>query len=133
MPTADWLTYDYYGFALIAIFGTLVAVLMIQWFIQYSRWAAWAQSLEGVAPPFINIIGVLFGLMLAFIANDTWSAHDRAMNAVYREADALRSIAAQPSPCPMRCARGCAARLPATRTPAPRNGRSWHNVARTPR
>ncbi len=100
MPTADWLTYDYYGFALIAIFGTLVAVLMIQWFIQYSRWAAWAQSLEGVAPPFINIIGVLFGLMLAFIANDTWSAHDRAMNAVYREADALRSIAALAEPLP---------------------------------
>ena len=33
-------------------------------------------------------------LTLAFLANDTWSAHDRAMNAVYREADSLRSIAA---------------------------------------
>lgn len=74
--------------------GTLVAVLLIQWFIQYSRWAPWASSLQRVAPPFINIVGVLFSLTLAFIANETWSAHDRAMNAVYREADALRSIAA---------------------------------------
>lgn len=46
------------------------------------------RSLEGVAPPFINIVGVLFALTLAFLANDTWSAHDRAMGAVYREADA---------------------------------------------
>ena len=28
-----------------------------------------------------------------FLANDTWSAHDRAMRSVYREEDALHSIA----------------------------------------
>lgn len=94
MAGLEWHTYDHYGLALLAVAGTLAATLGIQWFIQRSRWAAWARSLEGVAPPFINIIGVLFGLTLAFLANDTWSAHDRAMNAVYREADALRSIAA---------------------------------------
>jgi len=50
--------------------------------------------LQGVAPPFINIIGVLFGLTIAFLANDTWSAHDRAMKSVYKEADSLHSMAA---------------------------------------
>lgn len=93
MPLA-WQTHDHYGLALLAVLGTFAAVLLIQWLIQRSPWAGWLQSLQGVAPPFINIIGVLFGLTLAFLANDTWSAHDRAMNAVYREADALRSIAA---------------------------------------
>lgn len=87
-------TYDHYGFALIAVLGTFAAVVLIQWLMQCSRWAPWLQSLQGVAPPFINIIGVLFGLTLAFLANDTWSAHDRAMNAVYKEADSLRSIVA---------------------------------------
>lgn len=86
--------YDHYGLALTAVLGTLAAVIAIQWFIQYSPWAGWSRSLAGVAPPFINIIGVIFGLSLAFLANDTWSAHDRAMGAVYQEADALRSILA---------------------------------------
>ncbi len=90
----DWQIHDHYGLALLAVLGTLLAVLLLQWLIQRSPWAARLQSLQGVAPPFINIVGVLFGLTLAFLANDTWSAHDRAMNAVYREADALRSIAA---------------------------------------
>lgn len=101
---SSWHTYDHYGLALIAVVGTLIATFGIQWFIQSSRWRVWVMSLQGVAPPFINIIGVLFGLTLAFLANDTWSAHDRAMNAVYREADALRSLAALTDtlPTPMR-------------------------------
>ena len=85
-------TYDHYLYALVAMVGTGMGVIGLQWLMRYSRWAAWVRSLAGVAPPFINIIGVLFGLTLAFLANDTWSAHDRATNAVFREADALRSL-----------------------------------------
>ena len=96
----DWQTHDHYVLALLAVLGTFAAVLLLQWLIQRSPWATRLQSLQGVAPPFINIIGVLFGLTLAFLANDTWSAHDRAMNAVYREADGLRSIAALTSGLP---------------------------------
>ncbi len=93
MLQTSWQTYDHYGYAFMAVFGTFAAVAAIQWFLQGSRWAPWARSLHGVAPPFINIIGVLFSLTLAFLANDTWSAHDRAMKSVYREADSLHSIA----------------------------------------
>ena len=87
-------TYDHYLYALLALAGTALGVIAIQWALRCPRWAAWAGSLRGVVPPFINIIGVLFGLTLAFLANDTWSAHDRATNAVFREADALRSLMA---------------------------------------
>lgn len=89
-----WQTYDQYGYALLAVVGTFAAVYLIHRALQHQPWNAALLSLRGVAPPFINIIGVLFGLTLAFLANDTWSAHDRAMNAVYREADSLRTIAA---------------------------------------
>lgn len=92
MPASSWNNYDHYGYAFLAVAGTFAAVAVIQWFLNRPRWSAWVASLQGVAPPFINIIGVLFGLTLAFIANDTWSAHDRAMNAVFKEADSLRSI-----------------------------------------
>lgn len=97
-------THDHYAYALVALLGTVVAVAAVPWLLTHSRWAPWARSLHGVVPPFINIIGVLFGLTLAFLANDTWSAHDRATNAVYREADALRSLAAlsQSLPPPLR-------------------------------
>ena len=93
MVLAGWHTYDHYAYALIAVLGTAAAVVGTQWFIQHSRWSDWARSLQGVVPPFINILGVLFGLTLAFLANDTWSAHDQATRAVYREADALQSLA----------------------------------------
>lgn len=92
MDFSNWHTYDHYGYALLAVFGTFAAVAAIHWLMQRSPWTAWVRSLNGVVPPFINIIGVLFGLTLAFLANDTWNAHDRAMNAVYKEADALRSL-----------------------------------------
>ncbi len=85
-------TYDQYAYALVAMVGTFTAVLAIHWLMHRSSCKRWLRSLRGVAPPFINIIGVLFGLMLAFISNDTWMAHDKAINAVYREADSLRSL-----------------------------------------
>ncbi|MBK7648329.1 MAG: DUF4239 domain-containing protein [Betaproteobacteria bacterium] len=92
MPQSNWHNYDHYGYAFMALAGTFAAVACIQWVLNRPRHSAWLASLQGVAPPFINIIGVLFGLTLAFLANDTWSAHDRAMNAVFKEADSLRSI-----------------------------------------
>ena len=84
--------YDHYGYALVAMAGTALAVAGIVWLLRRSPWRDRLGTWRGVAPPFINILGVLFGLTLAFIANDTWSAHDKATSAVHREADALRSL-----------------------------------------
>lgn len=84
--------YDHYGYALVAVVGTYLAVHAILWLMKHSPWAVLIRSYHGVVPPFINVVGVLFGLTLAFIANDTWNAHDRATTAVYREADSLRSL-----------------------------------------
>ena len=92
MPTSNWHIYDHYGYAFLAVAGTFAAVAAVQWALRRPRWAGWIASLQGVAPPFINIIGVLLGLTLAFLANDTRSAHDRATTAVHREADDLRSL-----------------------------------------
>lgn len=99
-------TYDFYGYAVLALLGTLMAVLSLLWLMHRAPWQATLQKLQGVAPPFLNVIGVLFGLMLAFIANDTWNAHDKANHAVHREADALRSLRllGEPLPQPQRSA-----------------------------
>jgi threonine/homoserine/homoserine lactone efflux protein len=85
-------TYDHDGYALVALLGTLFAVVAVLRIMAQPRFKDRLAALRGVVPPFINIVGVLFGLTLAFIANDTWNAHDKATNAVYREADELRSL-----------------------------------------
>lgn len=86
------LAFDHYGYAIVAVIGTALAVWAIDRLMASPRGGAWIATLRGVAPPFINIVGVLFGLTLAFLANDTWSAHERTSAAVYREADSLRSL-----------------------------------------
>ena len=86
--------YDHYGFAFVALVGTFVAAAGLLYLMSHARLVEPLRAYRGVVPPFINIIGVLFALTLAFLANDTWSAHDRAFSAVYREADSLRSIQA---------------------------------------
>lgn len=86
--------YDHYLYALVALVGTVLAAWFLLWITLRSPWAATIKTCRGVSPPFLGVVGVLFALTLAFLANDTWSAHDRALNTVYQEADGLRSIAA---------------------------------------
>lgn len=88
----DWQTYDHYLFAAAALVGTFAAAIVLIRVLEARRWAARVEGMAGVVPPFINVLGVLFGLTLAFLANDTWSAQDRALSAVNHEADALRAI-----------------------------------------
>ena len=93
-------TYDHYGYALVALLGTFAAAVAVLKFMAHPAFKPRVLLLRGVAPPFINIVGVLFGLTLAFIANDTWNAHDKATSSVYREADELRSLVVLSGPLP---------------------------------
>ena len=86
------LSYEHYAYAAVAALGTLFAVLAVHYVMVRPPWSGWVRSLSGVVGPFINIVGVLFALTLAFLANDTWTAHDRAMNAVLQEAEAIHSL-----------------------------------------
>lgn len=86
--------YDQYYLAVIVVAGTVPAVIFLIWLTQRSKYAQIIQSYRGIAPNFLSVIGVLFALNLAFLANDTWTAHDRARHAVSQEAGSLRSILA---------------------------------------
>ena len=44
-----WRIYDHYGYALIAVLGTLCALALLQWLIQNPKLADWRKSLHGVA------------------------------------------------------------------------------------
>lgn len=92
MGTIDWAAFDHWGYAAVALLGTAFASAAMIAALRSPRWSPRLRAHAGVAPPFINIIGVLFALTLAFLGNDTWSAHDRAVDAVTREADSLQSV-----------------------------------------
>lgn len=87
-------TYDHYLLAFFALFGTFGACLVFWILAHRSRFGDLIARYRGLSPPFVNVVGVLFALTLAFLANDTWNAHDRATNAAFQEAGALKSIQA---------------------------------------
>jgi len=85
-------TYDHYAMAFLALLGTFAASAGMLWLAERSRFHNALMTFHGIVPPFLNVVGVLFALNLAFLANDTWAAHDRARDAVFTEAGALRGI-----------------------------------------
>jgi len=88
----QWLVYEHYAYAAVAVLGTALALLIVDRLARSPALARRLAPFAGVVPPFLNVNAMLFGLTLAFIAADTWSARDRAMDAVFREADSLRSL-----------------------------------------
>jgi len=84
--------FDQYVFAFLALIGTYVAAALLLWLAQISHFAPFIRSFRGIAHNFLTVINVIFALNLAFLANDTWEAHDAALNAVHREAGSLRSL-----------------------------------------
>ncbi len=84
--------YDQYYLAVAVLVGTYAAALAVIWVAQRSRFSEFIGSFRGVAENFATVINVIFALNLAFIANDTWSAHERALDAVYLEAGHLQNV-----------------------------------------
>jgi len=88
----DLNAFDYYLFAALAVIGSFLGAWFLIWLSQHSRFTKQIDSFRGVAPNFLSVIGVMFSLNLVFLANDTWHARDRALDAVYQEADSLSAI-----------------------------------------
>ncbi|XIA67745.1 DUF4239 domain-containing protein [Bradyrhizobium sp. TZ2] len=51
-----------------------------------------AKSIQGRLPGMLPVLGIIFGLFVAFTAAQVWNDSDRAGAAVSREASALRSV-----------------------------------------
>jgi hypothetical protein len=90
----DFGSYDHYVYAVLVVVGTFAAVIGLLWLSQRSRYAAAIASCRGIAQNFMSVVSVLFALNLAFLAHDTWSAHDRALDIVYQEAGHLSTLVA---------------------------------------
>jgi hypothetical protein len=51
-----------------------------------------AKSLKAISPGMLPVLGIIFGLFVAFTAAQVWGDSDHASTAVSREASALRSV-----------------------------------------
>ena len=92
MLSTDLGRFDNDLYAATALLGSALAVLGLTQVLRQPSLRRALADWTGVAPPFINVIGVLFGLTLAFIANDTWNAQEQAIQTVHHQAQALHSI-----------------------------------------
>ena len=51
-----------------------------------------ARAFKGVSPGMLPPLGIIFGLLVAFLAAQAWSDFDKAHTAVHHEASALRAV-----------------------------------------
>lgn len=84
--------YDQFALAVVVLVGTYMAALALLWVTQKSPYAPVLGSFRGIAQNFLTVINVIFALNLAFLANDTWNARDRALDTVHHEAGSLRNL-----------------------------------------
>jgi hypothetical protein len=52
----------------------------------------WARAFKAMSPGLLPVLGVLFALLVGFIAVEVWSTFDKAKAAVATEASALRAV-----------------------------------------
>jgi len=66
----------------------------LAWLSFTSPFAAALQSARGVVPPFINIFGTLFALMVTFLSQDIWESNRQARRAINQEHEQLLTLRA---------------------------------------
>lgn len=84
--------FNYIALLVLGILATYATVGLIFWLINSHRTGEVIRSLTNISPQLVATIGLLFGLYMAFFANDIWSIRDRAQTMILQEADGLRGI-----------------------------------------
>src|SRR5215471_4564444 len=90
---SDWIHGLPLGWMAILIFGgtflsAAVILLVVHSFAVGDR----ARAFKAVSPGLLPPLGIMFGLLVAFLAAQAWGDQDRAQTEVNREASALRAV-----------------------------------------
>lgn len=90
---SDWLHALPVGWMAVVVFGaTYLATAGIYWLIMALAKGDMARAFKGVTPGLLPPLGIMFGLLIAFVAAQVWGDLDRGHTAVNREASALRAV-----------------------------------------
>ena len=90
---SDWIHALPLGWMAILIFGsTFLIAAVIHQVVLALAVGDRARALKGVSPGLLPPLGIIFGLLVAFLAAQVWGDLDRARTAVNQEASALRTV-----------------------------------------
>ena len=91
-----WFT-GWLGLPIPVIFASLFAfylatAALLVWLSFRSRLSGRVQSFKGVVAPFFGSVGIIFGLLIAFLSNDIWERNKQAERVVDTESDTLVAL-----------------------------------------
>jgi hypothetical protein len=90
---ADWfLNLPVSWMALIVFVATYLIAGGVYLVVTRLAQTEWARAFKAVSPGLLPVLGVLFALLVGFIAVEVWSSFDKAKAAVATEASALRAV-----------------------------------------
>jgi hypothetical protein len=90
---SDWIHSLSLGWMAAVVFGgTYLGAAAIYSLVMALAVGERARAFKGISPGVLPILGILFGLLVAFVAAQVWGDVDRATTAVNREASALRAV-----------------------------------------
>jgi hypothetical protein len=88
----DWLSnLPVAWMALVVFGGTYLSAGVIHWVVTALAVGERARAFKGISPGMLPPLGIIFGLLVAFVAAQVWGDVERAKTAVNREASALRA------------------------------------------
>jgi len=65
---------------------------LLVWLSFWSPVSGHVQSCKGVVAPFFGSVGIIFGLLVAFLSNDIWDRNKQAERVVHTESDTLVAL-----------------------------------------
>ena len=98
---SDWIHALPLGWMALVVFGgTALVTAAVYWIVMRLATEDRARAFKGVSPGLLPPLGIMFGLLVAFIAAQVWGDFDRANAAVNHEASALRAVVLLSRPFP---------------------------------
>ena len=89
----DWLfNLPVVWMTLVTVGGTYLCAGVIYWVVTALAVGERARAFKGISPGLLPPLGIIFGLLAAFVAGQVWGDVERAKTAVNREASALRAV-----------------------------------------
>src|SRR5215472_13092975 len=89
---SDWLLNLPVLWMAVVVFAAYLLAACVYWVVTRLAVNDRAKAFKAVSPGVLPPLGILFALLVGFIAVDVWNNYDKAKLAVVSEASALRAV-----------------------------------------